>query len=864
MAYTTDKITSMAVQIARKAPSCRALVSAIAISCSLPITMVMSATAAELTGNNQQWVCQPSNSEWQCQSEPSNSSQPAIKSIGSGAKSSTIASSAQTTPATASAQWDWVSKAQLSDPSICKTGCDGAYVEPTIDWDDSQGDPANAALTADADSSEMIGQTVKLEGDVVLTQGNRSIRADSVELDRSSNDLRVSGNVEIREPDLLIRGDNAQINTETRLGSVDNSQVLNHSTGFRANAKYLARESLNTLDLERSSVTQCTPDDEVWQLHADSIHLDYDGGWGKAKHARLEIYDVPVFYSPSLTFPIDDRRLSGFLWPTISSGSDSGFELSAPYYFNLAPNYDLTLAPRYIEKRGTLLEAEARQLGQYGQWVFGGAILGQDDMYQENPAPDVIDDVPPREKRWLGTIKQQGQVLGFNTRIDFNKVSDNDFFRDLSTDSLELKRTTHLNQQATISRANSNWSMSLTAQDHQTIDELIAQQYQLMPQFEVQYSSSAANFQPDWQLQAQITDFQHDQSIDNGGLFETGQRNFAEAGVSYPMRWAPGFIIPSAKVRNVSYELDESLAGNSDNPSATVPLATLDMGLIFERDANFSDSKYLQTLEPRLYYFYSDFEAQDSNPDFDSKELDFSYSQLFRDTRFSGHDRLDDANQVSLGVTSRFINNAEGREVLTLSIGQTFYLDDRKVQLNRLIPDDELSNSNIASEIQYQPSDNLWISNNLLWDSRRDKLEEGGISFHYQSSANSLYNLGYRYRRNGGTSFAGLQSDLAQVDASVVYPLNERWSLFSRYLYDTENHRGLEEMAGLQYEDCCWVLRVLYQQGIEDEFVDNNNDITADQHYAFIVEFQLKGLGSLGNKARSLLEESILGYEDLD
>ena len=511
-----------------------------------------------------------------------------------------------------------------------------------------------------------------------------------------------------------------------------------------------------------------------------------------------------------------------------------------------------------------MLEAELRQKSRFGEWAIGGAQL-KDDLFTETPSPGSEEDTPSQENRWLGNIQQAGNILGLSTRIDYSKVSDNDFFKELSTNSLELKRNRHLNQQATLGYRDDNWQVELTAQDHQTIDDLLNSQYQLMPQLSIERNNSGVNFETEWLLNAEFTSFQHDQSIDDGGSFVTGDRNFVEAGLSYPMRWAAGFIVPSAKIRSLSYDLDELSAGDDTSPSASTPLVTLDMGLIFERAGTFSGSSYTQTLEPRLFYFYSDYDDQIGNPDFDTKELDFSYSQLFRDSRFSGNDRLDDANQTSVGITSRFINNDDGREIITLSIGQIFYLEDRRVQLGSSAFEDTVSNSNIATEIQIQPSDNTWLTTSLLWNSRTDTIDEGGFGVHYQTNNSSLYNLGYRFRRDSVRTLGNTRRDLSQADASIVLPITDRWSVFGRYRYDIEEQYALDEMVGVQYDDCCWMVRLLYQQSVDDQYANELNDqIIVERDYAFVLEFQLKGLGSLGNKAESFLRESILGYEDFE
>lgn len=853
MAATNDYLSSLKRQL---------------LSLSIAATPAIAIADTELHPH-QQWVCQPDKAgAWQCQQQSATPGAypqaPAPRIIKAQRKATAAEAGANTLSSSHPfKQWDWVPKDQLADPGQCATGCDGAYQAPSPDWPESGQDPEQSPLRASAASSAMVGSEVSMAGNIVLSQGYRRLKADQASMDRNSHELEIDGNVEIREPDLLLRAQSANVNTNTGLGHFNNASFLQHSNGSRGQAKLITRNSADTLELEQGSITQCTPDDEVWSIQAGEIHIDNAEGWGSAKHARLNIRQVPVLYLPYMTFPIDDRRKSGFLAPTFARGDDNGIEINTPYYFNLAPNYDATLAPHYIAERGTMVELELRQLSRFGQWTLAGAQLNDEKYRRPNPLLPVDDSIPIRENRWLGSVDQQGRIFGINTAIDYAKVSDRDYFRDLSTDSLDIKRALHLNQQLELGYRNDAWQADVTVQQFQTIDDQLDQQYQLMPRVSLERHQSGANFHPEWFFQAEFTDFQHDQAIDQGGTFVTGQRAYAEAGASYPMRWAGGFIIPSAKVRNINYDLDAFNPGDDDSPSATAPLATLDMGLQFERSTSIGGKALIQTLEPRLYYFYSDYEQQGSHPDFDTRELNFSYSQLFRDTRFSGNDRLDDANQASVGISSRFIDDSNGREILTLSLGQIFYFEDRQVQLNGIGGVDSRSNSMIASSIQYQPYDQLWLTNEMLWDSRRDKLQEGGLGFHYQSDRNSLYNLGYRYRREGANNIGTGLRDLSQADASMVLPIDKHWSLFARYRYDIEENRSLDDLFGFQYEDCCWMLRLLYQQGLENEY-ELAGDTVVERDYAFILEFQLKGLGSLGSKARGILENNILGYEDLD
>ena len=754
--------------------------------------------------------------------------------------------------------WDWVAAEQLSDEQHCKqkTGCEGAYVEPKPDWPEADQNPEQSPLRASSNQSEMIANTLTVTGDVSISQGSRSLKADSASLNRDNNELTLSGNVEIREPGMLMRGTDANIDTATGLGHIENARMVQHDSGVRVSAGLSNRPSEQIIELEKATYTQCVPGDEVWQLGASNMALDNSTGWGSAKNAVLRIQDVPVFYSPYMSFPIDDRRITGFLFPSFASSSN-GFDFSAPFYINLAPNYDATITPRYIADRGEMVELETRYMNNFGHWQIAGADLADDDIGYTDPVTGEV-----REHRWLGSLKHHGRFGGYwSSSIDYNKVSDNDYFRDLNIDSLDVQRATHLEQNALLNFSSSRWLASVLVSDYQTINDLYGQPYQRLPQVSMEYRGDHQNFSPRFIFDAEYTEFDHNESIKEGGNKVVGQRTWAETGLSLPMRWTAGFIIPTAKVRHVSYALEDldpaSTTLTDDNPSATVGVGTLDMGLYFERQLQFSSSAYTQTLEPRLYYFYSDYQQQTDQPNFDTNELTFSYSQLFRDTRFTGHDRLDDADQVSAGLTSRFIDNESGRESLVLSLGQIFYFQDRLVGAT-----DNTSNSEIAAEVQYQPIDDFWITSSTLWDSRQDLVNEGGVSFHYQTENQAVYNLGYRFRRDG-TNISGFgDRNLEQADSSVVLPINNRWRVMARYQYDIDTGRSLEEMAAIEYGDCCWLTRLVYQKAAKDEVSDTMGGTHLEYDHQIILQFQLKGLGNLGAQASSLLRESILGYQD--
>ncbi|MBQ0758181.1 MAG: LPS-assembly protein [Zhongshania sp.] len=746
--------------------------------------------------------------------------------------------------------WHWVPNSHLSEASKCglTPGCQGRFIEPVRDWDGADKTPLRAPLNVSADTIESIGAKATMTGDVQLRKGDLSLDAGYAQYNRSNSTVMLRDNVVLRQPGILLRGQFAQIDTNKGFGELEQAEILSFDTGARGTAGRISRPSYSHFELEQASYTQCTPDNETWSLHADSIELDYDSGRGVARGTTIRVYDIPVFYSPYLNFPVDERRATGFLFPSFGI-ADSSLDISTPYYLNLAPNYDAIITPRFIEQRGEALETELRYLNKYSEWAVNTSYLANDKK-------DDID-------RWLLGVSEEGYLNdSWGTEIDFTKVSDDEYFSDLGLANLAVKRSTHLNQQAAVNYNSDDWTGRIEVQRYQTI-AAVEDPYQKLPQLRLNYQSPAKNFQLEPSMEFEYTQFDHRDKLRDGGTRVTGQRLFGTAGASLPMRWRWGFIEPAFKSRHVSYELeDANLAGIDGSPSADSSLFSIDSGLYFERELTISDQNWTQTLEPRLFYRYSEYEDQSDQPDFDSSALTFTYQQLFRDTRFTGHDRLDDANQIAIGISSRFINNEAGREVLTTSIGQLHYFDDGRVQL----PGDlerKSSNSDLAGQVRILPSDNSWVSVDILYDARQGVLNQSNLSYHQRSDSGLLFNTGYTFRREGN-NLGGLENDVKQGDISLSLPLNDQWKLFAKTQYDFEDDRPVENLIGAEYQNCCWLTRIVYQRALEPD--DNNGSNVSgvntgtQNNSAVLIEFQLKGLGGLGTAVTSVLKDSIFGY----
>ncbi len=774
-------------------------------------------------------------------------------------------------------EWYWYTVDQLPSEGRCSLapGCDGVYLAPVRDWEGADLSPELAPLHASAVRSRMEGNMVSLEGDVVLNKGQLGIKAGSAQYDRQRQQFSLEGGVAVTLPDMIIHGESAQLSGKDSTGHITHAQFLGLQSGLRASAGLIERQTESTMHLADTLYTQCPPDSEAWALKAGDIRLDFASGRGVARDTSLRIKGVPVFYTPWLDFPIDDRRSTGLLWPGIAS-SDGGLDISIPYYFNLAPNYDLTLTPRFLERRGEMLEAEARYLNDWSEWKISSAYLNDDKQADRN--------------RWLQAVYESGSINeNWSTTIDYAKVSDEDYFTDLSLASLAVSRSTHLNQLASVNYQSDSWQSTLTAHQYQTLAEL-SEPYRKLPQWTLAYEPQVRNLRPQPILYADITDYDHNRGTADGGIFITGVRNYAEAGLTLPYIGRAGHLIGTLKARHVSYRLDEGVI--EETPETTAALGSIDAALIMER----SSENWLQTLEPRLFYLYSDYEeGQQNQPVFDTILLPFNYQQLFRESRFAGYDRIDDARQLSLGLSSRFLSRETGREVLRLAVGQAFYYDDRRVDLPNTIVAGSIatdpallkssiaipgtltvfkagsnaaaeaeerrtaSSSDIATEMRWQASDKLWLQADMVLDRDDGQIDQAHLGWHYRSGPRSLYNFGYSQRRLTVID-PDDRPELKQFDASLSLPLGRQWQLFARWHYDMEDKRSLESLFGVAYESCCWTIRAVHQRALEPDDNSLSNDLGHDE--TILLEFQLKGLGGLGDKLTNILEENIFGYQD--
>jgi LPS-assembly protein len=745
---------------------------------------------------------------------------------------------------------DWYPMEALTpeQQSVTPVYCDGAYIEPNNQNPEAGQELERSPLRASADSSELRrNEQATLEGNVDLAKGDLVLRADQAAYDKNADRLNAEGNIELREKGVLVRGDAATINVETGTGSLDNAQYVLHQAHARGAADKVKRESETIVRMDNGSYTHCSPADKAWLLRASDIKLDQESGVGSAKHARLRVADVPVFYFPYMTFPIDNRRRSGLLFPSFGTAKSSGgLDFSVPFYWNIAPNWDATIAARYIEARGTAAELEVRHMNRFSNWVVAGSYI-DDEEYQDD--------------RWFYAINENGILPGgWFHGINYTEVSDKDYLTDLSgATSLEIKRSTNLEQSAAISKFGQIYTFTAQAVQYQVIDDFVQPQYRRLPQLSLALATDKTAFRPTWLLVAQGTQF----DIDNTSK-AIGGRVYLEPGVSFPMLNSWGYVTPTVKIKSVSYalggdhDLRPGVPVENENPSTTVPMASVDAGMYFDRATSWFGQGFTNTLEPRIYYLYNKFEDQTDQPLFDTGFTTFDYNQLFRESRFTGYDRIPDANQVSLGLTTRLIQDSSGTETIWASIGQIFYLDDRKVSLDQVADGTETeSSSQVAGELGYQWTRHLRSYVSALYDHELNQTDQAGGRFRYAGQRGMVLNFGHNYRRQDSITFAGelIDNTIRQSDFSGIVPVNRHWALMARYNYDHTNTRILGEVFGIEYNSCCWKARVAYQSGLNSAF---------ETERGIYFQIEMKGLGGTDTGVNSILENSIVGFEDYE
>ena len=767
------------------------------------------------------------------------------------AESADIAASADIVESADLAESLWQQRAEPARGGF--RSCAGAYVEPPVaSTAASAAGNAPVDLTARTLSSH-IGGITHVAGGVVVRQGNRTLASRALEIDERTAVARATSTARMGQPGLHMVGTRAIVGLGDDSARLDDAEFVLTALELRGSAAQLKR-SAGVLRFSNTSLTRCPPARDTWVLRASAIEVEQDAAFATARQARLMLGKVPVFYSPYLRFPVQGGRASGFLFPNTGYDDEDGMDIALPYYLNLAPNYDATLTARYIADRGAGLEGEFRHLGPHTRSEVGGAFLASDRNYDGDlPRADFLasggaaQDFAPAD-RWLARANHRGRHGRLRTVLDYTAVSDNDYFVDLGAE-LAVSSRLRLDQRGEIRYTGGRDGALFTrlwAQSFQRLEPGLAP-YRRLPEANLTYAGTVRG-PLDWSVDASWSAFRRSSSATITGLAAiVGNRIHLEPRLRLPLSRPWGFLTLSTGLRHTAYDLAKTPAHIDHAPQRTIGLASADGGLFLERDVR--RGAWTQTLEPRLHYLYQSYAAQHQLPRFDAARLTFGYRQLFRDNRFAGLDRIGDANQLAMGMTTRLLAATNGRELLAASIGIIGYIEDRQVVLSGRPTDYEAQpTSTLASELRSTLGP-VRVATTLAWNPHDDTLEEAGLAVSYRHGARRLLNVDYRRRT---------VDDIDQTDVSFHWPLTKQWSAFGRWNHDWRFGQTIEAFAGVGFASCCLDLKVLWHRTVDVPRNRPQPDLAKDS--GVLLQLVFRGLAGFGTKVDSRLARGIKGF----
>jgi LPS-assembly protein len=661
---------------------------------------------------------------------------------------------------------------------------------------------------------------LRFTGSVTLQRDTELLQADNILVEDKPRRVQAEGNIRLRSEDYIFESDRAEFLDAQDLGHFENVEYQLIPRHGRGSANTVERKA-DVVTLNKATYTTCNPGNKDWMLRAKKLHLDQGKGMGVAHWSSLSFKGIPFLYLPIAYFPISDQRVSGMLFPNISNGNQTGFELSLPFYWNIAPQYDATLTPRIMSDRGIMFKNQFRYLGNKYEGMLAADYLNRDKANGQ--------------KRYQYTLRHHSTLdQHWSLQLDGSTVSDGDYFKDFS-DGLDLSSVTHLERRADLRYDSRHFNALIRTQAYQTVDETIQEKdrpYRRLPQVTALASRSLFSEHANLSLESDITRFTHDTLVE-------GLRMDLSPRLGFNLQTPGSFFKPTISWHYTQYALNTHPDIADRHITRSLPITTVDSGLIFERDAS---NNHIQTLEPRLFYVRTPFRAQDDIPLFDTNEPSFIFSSLFRENRFSGIDRFGDARQITGALSSRLIDRQGGNELMRASFGQIYYFNDRKVTLPDKAPNTD-NRSDYVAELSFSPSKHWLGRGSLITDRDFNKTRASTLLLGYRGNNHKIANIEHRFRRD---------DEVDQTNVSLAWPINRNWRFLGRWLYSHGEHRDLEVLAGLEYESCCWKARLTSRRFILGDEEDYNNSIN--------FQIVLKGLAAFGEGGH-ILEHSILGYE---
>ncbi|MEC4720207.1 LPS-assembly protein LptD [Noviherbaspirillum sp. CPCC 100848] len=683
-------------------------------------------------------------------------------------------------------------------------------------------DEKNAPATVSAEQmSGRPDREVILERDVEIIRGPTTVNADRATYRVVEDEIEASGNIRLRRYGDTYTGDEMRFRMEAQEGYVTQPTYrlqLNNAQGGAARIDFEGEDRATVTD---GTYSTCEAPDPDWYLKSSKLNLDTGREQGLARNSVLYFKGVPILAAPAMSFPLSAARKSGVLPPTIGTTNKGGLDVTVPYYFNIAPNRDLTLYPRLFARRGLQLGAEARYLGE----SYSG----------ETRVEYLPEDRRTRTTRYAySSTHTQSLSPNLFYTWNINGASDDQYPDDITRTRTAASQRL-LPRDFALNYGGTFWNASARASSYQVLQDPIvpiARPYDRLPQISFQSGRQDVAGGFDWNADAEYTHFYHPDLL-------RGDRLLINPRIAYPIIRPGYFITPKLSLHGTKYNLENPAPGARDSLSRFLPTVSLDSGMVFERDAKFLGNSMTQTLEPRLFYVYTPYRDQSAFPLFDTAEADLSFAQLFSENRFIGNDRISDANEVTAALISRYIEPS-GAERIRFAVGQRFYLDEQRVTLGTTRNE---SRSDLLVSIYGRVSQSVSVDTNIQYSQTLDSISRANYGVQWHPAPRQVLNLKYRRDR---------VNNLEQVDLSGQWPISSRWYGVARVNYSLPDSKVAEGLLGLEYKADCWIFRVVGQR---------TPTATTAATTSLFFQLELNGLTRLGSNPLDALRANIPGYQ---
>ncbi|MFC0446476.1 LPS-assembly protein LptD [Pseudidiomarina halophila] len=689
------------------------------------------------------------------------------------------------------------------------------------------------ANQADIDSQTSIAS---FTGNVEVQFNDQYLLTEQATVNQATGNINASGATRFTDGYVQVASENFRLNSGTNRAYLAGAEYQLIDTGAHGTAEILSIAPEQVL-LEGSTFTTCPTDDPAWQLSAQEISINEDEAWGEAWHAKFELFGVPVLYVPYLNFPITDERKTGFLFPTIRSSQKNGFEFELPYYINIAPNQDATITPRYMAERGLQMQAEYRVLTEDGFGQLNLAYLNEDESLATS------------DSRYLWRVEhEQNWSQHWRSYINALDISDDDYLNDFGSD-FAGRADAQIYRHARLDYLDDNIHVMLRAEDFEILGNYRSP-FRTVPQIVGQAEWQGPSILS-YGLFSELTHFRNQEDSS-----EYASRFHIEPQVNLSIEEPAYDWLTELSYSYTYYDQAANEAGLSENPSRGLPQFRMRGRLNLERQFNWDNANYRQTLQPQIQYLYVPYREQSDIGIYDSTLMQDDYRGLFRARRFSGLDRIADANQVTIGASTSVFNQS-ARELMRFSVGQIYYFDDSRVNLFDEASQVSDDRSDLAFEARFRLGQRVFVNGAVQYDLEQESTRKSQTAVEYRVNESNLVQLSHRQVTNI------LNDDIEQLGLQTVYQVNTKWQLATNWYYDLQQKRTNDALLALQYNDCCWAVRVsAYRRVNRNLELQQFDPLSGEPEFdnGVSIQFIIKGLGSDNGNLLELIEQSLFGY----